>query len=270
MNSTIIQSSELLGSVCSNLHSVRSLALFAQVNKGARDYLMGMSGREYWTDAGRVTVGEPYWVPPPKDGDAMYYTKIQICPWMSEASTIPIQSIARGKRNSGSLYVSRIRISKDGDEKMLLVSVSSDDPMSFVVIPAVDDYIENRDTASDAQRRRIVFPADHVRDYPYMDEADDAAPFDLRDSGLEESFYNKVFKVHRGVFAVVLAMRNDDNTISVSVHFMSYRTKRILHTLILDTAGVCGVLFLPGGRMYLANGDGLDYYGPRKDRMLRV
>ena len=104
--------------------------------------------------------------------------------------------------------------------------------------------------------------------YAHVEEgADDGKPSDLRGSGYDGGFYRCVFKVHLGVYVIVHDERNCGCVYTV-VHFLSYRTKRILHTLRLDNAGPRGVLFLPGGRMYLANGDGIDYYGPRKDGMM--
>jgi hypothetical protein len=278
MNQIIIASPQLLEAVCGQIRSVQCLARFAQVNKTTGNYLMGKSGGRHWTDVGRLTVGDAYWVVPPNEEEdsARYYTKLQICPWVSAVSKIPIEEIGLARRNGEEIYVKELRIRAVGDDVKKICAILRTETMdpyvmavvkqtSFVEIAAVGDYVESRNPAHDTRRRG--FTRADAKLYPRVEEAYDVLPFDLRRSGWDENFVNRVFSVHHGVFAVVQLRQYEDNdTDTAIVHFMSYRTNRILHTLALATSGSRGVLFLPGGRMYLANGEGVDYYGPRKDR----
>ena len=279
MNGIIIPAPHLLSVVCEQIHSVQSLGLFAQVNKATWKYLMELEdGERHWTDVGKLTVGDAYWVQPSEEGSVRYYTKLQICPWMSVASKIPIRCINQEREDVESIYVKELRIRAVDDGNMICAILRSESQDMyamavrkqtwFVEIPAGGDFVENRTKAHDTRRRRFIAGQSEL--YARVEEADDFGIFNLKDSGWDEEGFNKVFKVHEGVFAVVQLRQyeaDDDERADAVVHFMSYHTNRILHTLVLDTPGSRGVLFLPGGRMYLANGDGLDYYGPRKDRM---
>jgi hypothetical protein len=260
---------DLLGLVCRNVLSARSLGMIARTDKAANRLLM--TTPEPWVLAGEAICGDSWpelkQVRRAQTALARYHVMLRVCPWVSVPQEVTVQAFYDVRRRGGTYRVHKLRMVKRKCELSCTRTLGGREEQIRVVVPP-------RRLSSSYCLVRQNWTEEEMEDEgadEYLKELDGwrpPTPYGLRE-------VQSVLYVHDGVLCAVCSaplVRVANGP--VSLFFLCRKTRRVLQMLDFPR----GARSLPKcvvfecGEMWVLSETkrAVLYYGPRADRALCV